>query len=66
MNMVFLDAGCAFLIINDKDFIELMIFRWRASLWKSVWKQLLCYLITFLAISLTYRCQHKIISREPP
>jgi len=32
-----------------------VLLRWRASLWKSVWKQLLCYLITFLAISLTYR-----------
>jgi len=32
-----------------------VLLRWRASLWKSVWKQLLCYLFTFLAISLIYR-----------
>ena len=64
MNMIFLDAGFAFLIINDKNVFEPISFRWRASLWKSVWKQLLCYLFTFLAISLTYRSQENDISRN--
>ena len=32
-----------------------MIFRWRASLWKTVWKPLVVYLLLYLAISLVYR-----------
>ena len=31
------------------------VFRWRASLWKSVWRQLLLYFTLYLAISLIYR-----------
>ena len=32
-----------------------MMFRWRASLWKTVWRELLIYLLLYLAISLIYR-----------
>jgi len=32
-----------------------IIFRWRSSLWKLLWKELLCYTIAFLLISLIYR-----------
>ena len=36
-------------------FLLEMMFRWRASLWKTVWKELLIYLLLYLAISLIYR-----------
>merc|ERR1719186_132920 len=32
-----------------------ILFRWRASLWKSVWRELSIYLLCYLAISLVYR-----------
>ena len=32
-----------------------MFFRWRASLWKTVWRELAIYLLFYLAISLLYR-----------
>jgi len=32
-----------------------ILFRWRASLWKTVWRELLIYLLLYLAISLIYR-----------
>jgi len=32
-----------------------ILFRWRASLWKTVWKPLIVYLLLYLAISLIYR-----------
>jgi len=32
-----------------------ILFRWRASLWKTVWAELLIYLLFYLAISLIYR-----------
>ena len=31
------------------------VFRWRASLWKTVWRELLVYLGLYMAISLIYR-----------
>ena len=41
-----------------------MMFRWRASLWKTVWRELLIYLLFYLAISLIYRfllfCERKV------
>ena len=53
-----------FFISTISNIFEPMISRWRASLWKSVWKQLLCYLFTFLAISLIYRSWTNYISRS--
>jgi len=32
-----------------------ILFRWRASLWKTVWRELAIYLLFYLAISLLYR-----------
>ena len=34
---------------------KIIFFRWRASLWKTVWKPLIVYLLLYLAISLIYR-----------
>jgi len=34
-----------------------ILFRWRASLWKTVWRELLVYLGLYMAISLIYRFQ---------
>ena len=38
------------------------MFRWRASLWKTVWAELLIYLLFYLAISLIYRFWSTILS----
>jgi len=32
-----------------------VMFRWRSSLWKLIWKELLAYTVTFLLISMVYR-----------
>ena len=41
-----------------------MMFRWRASLWKTVWRELLIYLLFYLAISLIYRFWSTILSED--
>ena len=41
-----------------------MMFRWRASLWKTVWRELLIYLLFYLAISLIYRFRSTILSED--
>jgi hypothetical protein len=33
----------------------LIVFRWRSSLWKLVWKELLVYVVVFMIISVVYR-----------
>ena len=33
----------------------ILLFRWRSSLWKILWKELLAYTLVFLFVSLIYR-----------
>ena len=45
-----------------------MFFRWKSSLWKLVWRQLLVYLVIYFSISLLYRlilCRPNTISFNP-
>jgi len=41
-----------------------VMFRWRSSLWKLIWKELLVYTITFLLISMIYRLALSDMHRE--
>jgi hypothetical protein len=35
--------------------VEEYVYRWRCSLWKLVWKELLAYVVVFIIISVIYR-----------
>ena len=32
-----------------------LLLRWKGSLWKSIWPELLCWLVAYFALSLSYR-----------
>ena len=42
-------------VINSLGFHDIFTTRWRSSLWKLIWKELLVYTVAFLLISLVYR-----------
>lgn len=41
---------------QKSNFFLRLLFRWRGSLYKAVWKDLLLWLVLYFSISLTYRC----------
>jgi len=54
-NSAFEQDSCRRVMGEEERGVHILL-RWKSSLWKLVWRQLLIYLVIYFSISLLYRC----------